>query len=87
MNSVSISSRVESGHSLRISRHNTQAKTARRLKLQNLIDPVSELGDARVDARLIGLRAANAPRDDAAQLEALVRLALQHHGATGIPCE
>lgn len=49
------------------------------LELQYLIYPIAEFGDARVNARLIGLRTANAPRDDAAQLEAFVIFALQHH--------
>lgn len=54
------------------------------LELQYLVDPVAECGDARVDAGLVGLRAADAPRDDAAQYEARVSLALYYHWPTAV---
>jgi hypothetical protein len=59
------------------------------LELQNLVDPVLEGRYSGVDARLVGFRAPDAPRDDAGQCPAFV-IALDYHGTAGIalklPC-
>lgn len=54
------------------------------LELHDLVDPVSELGDARVDAGLVGLCAADAPRDDASQDPPLVVRPLDDHGPAAV---
>lgn len=53
------------------------------LKLQNLVYPVSEFADSGVDPGLVGLSAADSPRDDPREEESLV-VALDHHGSPGV---
>ncbi len=54
------------------------------LMLRHLVqNPLSELGDSGAHARKVGLRAPNAPADDAAQ-EISAVIALDHEGAARI---
>ena len=52
-------------------------------KLEDLIDPVLELGYSRVDAGLVLLRASDAPTDHSGEHEAAV-LSLHHHRPTAV---
>lgn len=57
----------------------SQFQTSRALELYNQIDPIPELADARVHARLVGLRAPYPPGYDAREQEPPVR-PLDDHG-------
>lgn len=52
------------------------------LKHDDLVNPVAELSDSRVDARLVGLCAADTPRNNTAQ-RPMVSL-LQHHWSSAV---
>ena len=60
---------------------------ARLSVLEDLVDPVSELGDPGVDPGLVLLRAPDAPADDAAEHVAAVRGAGHRHRAAAVPLD
>ena len=64
----------------------TSVLTTLDLELQDLVDPVPKVRYPGVDARLVLLRAADAPADDASQHEATVAF-LDDHWASAVTLE
>jgi len=65
-------------------RHKLQALPPRRSELQNLIDPLAEFWDARVNAGLIRRGATDAPTDDSSEDPPFVPCPLDDHRTAAI---